>query len=703
MLIWNPSKLTTKGKALLAKAQAGRCTIKITKAQTGSGQYSSGEATDTRTSLKAPVQTLPIHSKEIQNGSTLVLKVAITNKTSDTDVLKSGYEIREFGIFAQDPDDGEILYSIATASTSDYMPAYNGVIPSVISMSYYLEVANAASVTIVTAGGLALQSDLEALADRVTIIEQAAVKKYGARKKVGQQSCGAESWERLGGAVGLTAKAAVGTGDVQNDFMKSVYPYNACRPCNLSEDRKVTAYLGDANFSWTGDNGDVMLEMPLCYTSRYFETDSDGVEWEYRWVSSAPVDGLHVNPAFTDGSSISDKIYIPIFNGSAGKDAATGAKDVIRSIAGATPLTEVTRATFRTRSRNKGEGWQLDDVWNMFLLDHLFIIMFAGTQAQRILGSGRTEFRENENDKALKAKKSTNCITIASDKAAYFFVGQQIAIGTGMWFDCSAAVIQACENAGIPVKSKGATYTGNMLAVFKKCGFVDVTSKVNRSTGAGLLRGDVLLNTSHHTAMYCGNGKEVEASINEKGTATGGKPGDQTGKEFLIRSYRNYPWTNVLRYAAESQASGSGKKDVTTVAKEVLAGTWGNGDERKNRLTAAGYDYAAVQAEVNRLASGASTPKKSTTEIAKEVLAGKWGNGDDRKKKLQAAGYNYAAVQAEVNRLAKGGSSTKKSVTAVAKEVLAGKWGNGDARKKKLQAAGYNYNAVQKEVNRLMR
>ena len=433
MLIWNPSKLTTKGKALLAKAQAGRCTIKITKAQTGSGQYSSGEATDTRTSLKTPVQTLPIRSKEIQNGSTLVLKVAITNKTSDTDVLKSGYEIREFGIFAQDPDDGEILYSIATASTSDYMPAYNGVIPSVISMSYYLEVANAASVTIVTAGGLALQSDLEALADRVTIIEQAAVKKYGARKKVGQQSCGAESWERLGGAVGLTAKAAVGTGDVQNDFMKSVYPYNACRPCNLSEDRKVTAYLGDANFSWTGDNGDVMLEMPLCYTSRYFETDSDGVEWEYRWVSSAPVDGLHVNPAFTDGSSISDKIYIPIFNGSAGKDAATGAKDVIRSIAGATPLTEVTRATFRTRSRNKGEGWQLDDVWNMFLLDHLFIIMFAGTQAQRILGSGRTEFRESGDDKALKAKKTTNCITIASDRAAQFFVGQQIAIGTALW------------------------------------------------------------------------------------------------------------------------------------------------------------------------------------------------------------------------------------------------------------------------------
>lgn len=432
MLMWNPSKLTTAGKALLAKAQAGQTSIQITKAQTGSGSYSSGENIEGRTALKTPKQTFPIQNKVISDAeNTVILKIAITNK-SETETLSNGYDITEFGIFAKDPQKGEILYSIATASTSDYMPAYNGVLPSVINMSYYLEVSNAANVTINSAGALALQADLEALESRVATIEQAAVKKYGARKKVGQQNCGAESWERLGGAVGLTAKAAVGTGDVQNDFMKSVYPYNACRPCNIKEDGTVTAYLGDANFSWDGSNGDVMLEMPLCYTSRYFETDSDGVEWEYRWVSSAPVDGLHVNPAFTDGSSISEKIYIPIFNGSAGK-SDVGEKDVIRSIAGATPLTEVTRATFRTRSRNKGANWQLDDVWNMFLLDHLFIIMFAGTQAQRILGSGRTEFRESENDKALKTKKSTNCITIASDKAAYFFVGQQIAIGTGMW------------------------------------------------------------------------------------------------------------------------------------------------------------------------------------------------------------------------------------------------------------------------------
>ena len=43
--------------------------------------------------------------------------------------------------------------------------------------------------------------------------------------------------------------------------------------------------------------------------------------------------------------------------------------------------------------------------------------------------------------------------------------------------------------------------------------------------------------------------------------------------------------------------------------------------------------------------------KKSVDEVAKEVLRGDWGNGADRKKRLEAAEYNYAQVQAAVNRL----------------------------------------------------
>ena len=122
-------------------------------------------------------------------------------------------------------------------------------------------------------------------------------------------------------------------------------------------------------------------------------------------------------------------------------------------------------------------------------------------------------------------------------------------------FDCSAAVIQAWENAGVPVKTKGATYTGNMLNVFLNCGFKNVTSSVNLSTGSGMKRGDVLLNVTTHTAMYCGDGYEVEASINERGTITGGQPGDQTGSEFLKRKYRNFPWNYVLRYTEDGETT----------------------------------------------------------------------------------------------------------------------------------------------------
>lgn len=100
------------------------------------------------------------------------------------------------------------------------------------------------------------------------------------------------------------------------------------------------------------------------------------------------------------------------------------------------------------------------------------------------------------------------------------------------------------------------------------------------------------------------------------------------------------------------------KKSVATLAQEVLDGKWGDNPARKRRLTEAGYDYAAVQKKVNELASKktkktTTTKKKSITTIAKEVIDGKWGNGLTRKSKLKKAGYDYNAVQKEVNRLLK--------------------------------------------------
>lgn len=163
-------------------------------------------------------------------------------------------------------------------------------------------------------------------------------------------------------------------------------------------------------------------------------------------------------------------------------------------------------------------------------------------------------------------------------------------------YDCSSSVISAWENAGVPVKEEGASYTGNMYPAFVKSGFIDVTNIVDVKTGHGLKRGDILLNVKHHTAMYAGNDQEVEASINELGTTRGGKSGDQTGREILIRKYRNYPWDYVLRFKEDCSL-----KSTEEVAKEVISGKWGNGVIRRRRLEKAGYDYLRVQKCVNSL------------------------------------------------------------------------------------------------------
>lgn len=123
-------------------------------------------------------------------------------------------------------------------------------------------------------------------------------------------------------------------------------------------------------------------------------------------------------------------------------------------------------------------------------------------------------------------------------------------------YDCSSLVINAYKQAGVPLKC---TYTGNMRSDMLRHGFV-IAIRIDLNTGAGLQPGDVLLNERNHTAMYIGNGKLVQASINERGTTTGGATGDQTGREIAERSYYNYPWDCVLRYMGVS-SSGSTAED----------------------------------------------------------------------------------------------------------------------------------------------
>ena len=166
-----------------------------------------------------------------------------------------------------------------------------------------------------------------------------------------------------------------------------------------------------------------------------------------------------------------------------------------------------------------------------------------------------------------------------------------------------------------------------------------------------------------------------------------------------MQYYNKYAGVTVTPDPTPTPTPEAPRKTVEELAREVIQGKWGNGLDRKNRLTAAGYSYPDVQRRVDAIMS--SKNSKSVDELAHEVIQGKWGNGAARMTLLSEAGYSYDAVQNRVNAIMSGMNG--KSVDDLAREVIQGKWGNGAERKQRLTAAGYNYSAVQKRVNELMR
>lgn len=127
-------------------------------------------------------------------------------------------------------------------------------------------------------------------------------------------------------------------------------------------------------------------------------------------------------------------------------------------------------------------------------------------------------------------------------------------------YDCSSFVISAYEQAGVPVKEAGASYTGNMKNAFRACGFQVLPA------GSPLKVGDVLLNEQHHTVMAIGNGQVVAARRNEDGFA-----GDGTGREITTQNYYYYPnggWDCILRYAG-SETAPDKTPESSTVGQQM--------------------------------------------------------------------------------------------------------------------------------------
>ncbi len=133
--------LTNIGYALQIKAQGGT-KLQFTRVALGNGVLPSGTQLNTLTALISEKQSSAISNLSV-GGKSVQIKANFSNKN-----LTGNYYLRELGIFANDPDQGEILYAVANAGDgADYMPAYDGAETIEQVFTIELSVGNAANVT----------------------------------------------------------------------------------------------------------------------------------------------------------------------------------------------------------------------------------------------------------------------------------------------------------------------------------------------------------------------------------------------------------------------------------------------------------------------------------------------------------------------------------------------------------------------------
>lgn len=159
MAIFKDTILTVKAHNLIAKSLAGNANISFTRVATSSYDYKSfSQSKLEELSILSDIkQYVPIDKVEKLGNASVNISVKITNQK-----LNQGYYVNAIGLFATDPDEGEILYSITVSETADYFPADNGVNCSGINLDLITEVSNSSNVTLnVNYSGYATNEDIE--------------------------------------------------------------------------------------------------------------------------------------------------------------------------------------------------------------------------------------------------------------------------------------------------------------------------------------------------------------------------------------------------------------------------------------------------------------------------------------------------------------------------------------------------------------
>ncbi len=203
-----------------------------------------------------------------------------------------------------------------------------------------------------------------------------------------------------------------------NDF-DSAYPFGAMRLCNVTLDdgKRKIVYEGEAGFSRTGAQGNVMVEIPKFYSCR---EKQGSVE---RWMISGTCHpGFQVEPVFTRGGRELDAVYVGVYN-------AQCREDGLFSTTGGFPDVCVTADTFRERFT--AAGYDPYDLAMHLCLQKLVVIELGTRHVKKDLGGiGYLRYFAKTHPVARVAGADPNRLKIcANRRGAYFAPGHEIGVG----------------------------------------------------------------------------------------------------------------------------------------------------------------------------------------------------------------------------------------------------------------------------------
>lgn len=408
--------ITNKGHALMAKIGSGSTKMNFTKIRISSQTYSD-ETLGGLTSLGSVKQIVDISSVKVINPATVKVSGAISNAD-----LATGYYVQTIGLYAQDPDEGEILYSVTKAIEADWMPPNNGISSSSLMINLLTVTSNAANITIdIDPSAVATINDINELNKEITNVKSFVG--YSEKGILGLE------WDvvnkrvtRLGEAVGKNPG---------EDF--DIYNmYGNRKKCIVTDAGKRLAYHGEAGYTETGKltsaiNLDgtnypvgtivqVMVEQPAFW---YKAVPIDfkkipgkrgfSVQKIRYYISETVRFGFKLHPAFYTREATKKPvpfIYLSAYEGCAYDISASSyllndeaivdftatSGDKLSSIANAKPISgltnDLTRAKARIIAKNRGNGWQLEDIFSNSASQLLFAIEYGTFDTQTAIGRG---------------------------------------------------------------------------------------------------------------------------------------------------------------------------------------------------------------------------------------------------------------------------------------------------------------------------